>query len=181
MKRTLLVLLLAFVLLTGCGQSTGKYDTNTDVPKDNPAFPPLTTSWVIDQTGLLSSDIIVSGDAVLNRLKEDGIAEVVVVVISGVTDPVTWATHYGRWLGLGKTGLSTNGGNNGLVWLIRPDVNGDRITVSPGRGLPDFTTEDSGAIMDQAKDYIDFNNFNRGVQIIVTETDRRLRELAKQH
>ncbi len=83
----------------------------------------------------ISEPIIAETDAICQKLKEDGIAEVVVVLIDGVKQPEDWATHYGRWLGLGKKGLSTEGGNNGLVWLIRPDA-AEKLTVSVGRGLP---------------------------------------------
>lgn len=163
-------------LLAGCQRQTAAYDPNTAVPKGDPGFPALTTSWVIDEAGVLSSATISHGDDICQRLQDEGIAEVVVVVIRGVKHPDEWATRYGRWLRLGGKGLSTEGGNNGVVWLIRPDAD-LRMTVSVGRGLPEFTASDYGQIMDTAKDYLNFGNFDAGVLRIVEGTDKRLRAI----
>jgi uncharacterized membrane protein YgcG len=178
MRRSLVLrgLLFALLVLGACRGGSQRYDENTSVPKGDPAFPPLTTSWVIDKTGILSEPVIAAGDAVFEKLKTDGVAEVVVIVINGVKQPEDWATHYGRWLGLGESGLSTEGGNNGLVWLIRPDAQ-EKLTVSVGRGLPRFTTVDYGPIMDTAVEYMNFNNYDKGVMTLVTKTDEVLRRI----
>lgn len=178
MKKIIsLLLLIGLIYLGGCAPTASKpYDANTTVPKGDPAFPPLENFWVIDKAGVLSQAAIDDGDAVCQRLKEDGIAEVVVVIIKGVKQPDLWATHYGRWLKLGSKGYSTEGGNNGVVWLVRPDAK-DRITISVGRGLPEFSTVDYGEILDDAKDYINFNNFDKGVSVIIKETDETLRKV----
>jgi uncharacterized membrane protein YgcG len=177
-KIAIAAMCLAVSLLPGCRSASRSqpYDTNTAVPKGDPAFPALTDSFIVDRTGLLSQKTINENDAICRALQRDGVAEVVVVVIKGVNHPMDWATHYGRWLKLGRSGLSTEGGNNGVVWLIRPDA-ADRVTISVGRGLPKFATVDYGKIIDDAKDYLNFNNFDRGVEVIVQGTDRRLREL----
>ena len=169
---------LFFVLLalTACSGGSDRYDENISVPKGDPPFPPLTTSWVIDKAGVLSDPVIAAGDAMCEKLKTDGVAEVVVVVITGVKQPEDWATHYGRWLGLGKKGLSTEDGNKGLVWLIRPDAR-EKLTVSVGRGLPGFTTVDYGPIMDGTVEYFNFNNYDTGVMTLVTQTDQVLRKI----
>jgi uncharacterized membrane protein YgcG len=169
---------LVFVLLTlaACKGGSDRYDENMSVPKGDPPFPPLTTSWVIDTAGVLSDPVIAAGDAICEKLKTDGVAEVVVVVIAGVKQPEDWATHYGRWLGLGKKGLSTEGGNKGLVWLIRPDAR-EKLTVSVGRGLPGFTTVDYGPIVDSTVEYLNFNNYDKGVMTLVTQTDQVLRRI----
>ncbi len=171
--RCLLVVLLAF---GACRSGGDRYDPNVSVPKGDPAFPALTASWVIDKAGVLSDPVIAEGDAVCEKLKRDGIAEVVVVVIAGVKQPGDWATHYGRWLGLGKKGLSTAGGNNGVVWLVRPDAE-EKLTVSVGRGLPGFTTVDYGPIVDSAVEYMNFNNYDKGITTLITQTDEVLRRV----
>ncbi len=178
MRMTRLVpLLLLSLAIGGCASTqTAPYDTNTAVPKGDPAFPALGQFWIIDKAGLLSSETIVTNDRICQKLQNDKVAEVVVVVITGVKQPVEWATHYGRWLKLGEKGLSTEGGNNGVVWLIRPDAD-ERVTVSVGRGLPKFTAIDYGKIMTDARDYLAFGNFDRAVSVIVTETNKKLREL----
>jgi len=167
-----------FVLLAlaACNSGRDRYDENVSVPKGDPPFPPLTTSWVIDKAGVLSDPVKAEGDAVCEKLKTDGVAEVVVVVIAGVKQPDAWATHYGRWLGLGKRGLSTEGGNNGVVWLIRPDAQ-DRLTVSVGRGLPGFTTVDYNPIINSTVEYLNFNNYDKGVTTLITQTDEVLRRV----
>jgi hypothetical protein len=176
MKRIAPFLLLALFLVSACGGKSERYDKNLSVPKGDPAFPPLAASWVIDAAGALSDSTIAAGDAICQRLKVDDVAEVVVVLIDGVKQPEDWATHYGRWLGLGKTGLSTEGGNKGLVWLIRPDAQ-EKLTVSVGRGLPGFTTVDYGPIIDEAIEYLNFNNYDKGVMTLIVRTDQVLRAI----
>jgi hypothetical protein len=182
--------LILLLLFAGCGGSSSggsgsnsgsvhsgaPYDTNVSVPKGDPNFPALGKSWIIDKVGVLSQATVQENDAVCQRLQDDKIAEVVVVIIRGVKQPDLWATHYGRWLKLGSKGYSTEGGNNGVVWLIRPEAQ-EKMTISVGRGLPEFTTVDYGKIMDDAKDYINFGNFDKGVGIIVAETDQTLRKI----
>ncbi|SYZ73424.1 hypothetical protein TRIP_C21542 [Candidatus Zixiibacteriota bacterium] len=171
------VLLLLLPIGMACGgKDSGRYDQNISVPEGDPAFPPLGTSWIIDNVNILSLETIRTGDAICQKLKEDGIAEMVVVLIDSVKHPVDWATHYGRWLGLGRKGMSTEGGNNGVVWLIRPDA-AEKLTISVGRGLPQFATTDYGAIMDNTIEYFNFGNFDRGVVELVQETDKVLRNI----
>ena len=100
----------------------------------------------------------------------------VVLIQTGIKQPERYATHYGRWLKLGKKGPSTEGGNNGVVWLIRPDAE-QKMTISVGRGLPRFTSSDYGVVMEKAKEYINFHNYDVGVLIIIEETHKRLKEL----
>jgi len=152
------------------------YDSNVSVPKGDPPFPPLGNSWIIDKVGVLSEDIIIKGDAICQALKEENIAEMVVLIQIGIKHPEKYATHYGRWLKLGRKGKSIEGGNNGIVWLIRPDAK-FKITISVGRGLPRFTSSDYGEIMEKAKEYLNFNNYDKGVMIIIEETAKKLREL----
>jgi uncharacterized membrane protein YgcG len=176
MKTIVCCLLCALLCMAACTGGNDRYDKNVSVPKGDPAFPPLAATWVIDAAGALSDSAIMVGDAICQRLKTDDVAEVVVVLINGVKQPEDWATHYGRWLGLGKKGLSTEGGNKGLVWLIRPDAP-EKLTVSVGRGLPGFTTVDYGPIMDDAIEYFNFNNYDKGVMTLIVRTDQVLRTI----
>jgi len=176
MKRRILLCLFALLCVASCTKSGDRYDKNVSVPKGDPAFPPLAASWVIDKAGVISDPVIADGDAICERLKTDDVAEVVVILINGVKQPEEWATHYGRWLGLGKKGLSTEGGNKGLVWLIRPDAE-QKLTISVGRGLPQFATVDYSPIIDSAVEYFNFNNYDRGVMTLIIQTDQVLRRI----
>jgi uncharacterized membrane protein YgcG len=173
-----LILVAIALSITLCGCSAEKQgstiDQNTSVPKGDPGFPPLGQYWVIDKTNLLSKETIEKADTICQKLQDDGVAEVVVAVIGGVKHPQDWATHYGRWLKLGKKGRSTQGGNNGIVWLIRPEAD-EKIFISVGRGLPRFTSRDYSRIIGKAVDYINFGNLDRGVEVLIEETDREIR------
>lgn len=175
LRKNLFFILLTILIVTFCHKETS-YDENTEVPKGDPAFTPLANSWIIDNVGVLSKETKDFGYSIFNKLKEDGIAEVVLLVQNGVKHPEDYATHYGRWLKLGRKGLSTEGGNNGLVWLIQPDAD-EKITISVGRGLPKFTSSDYGKIMEEAKDYFNFHNYDKGVRKIVEGTGGILREI----
>lgn len=165
--------IITFGLLFFLACQDGRYDRNDSVPKGDPAFTPLSHSWVIDNAGVLSRESRERAHLICQEMQDQGLAEVVILIQNRVKNPVEYATHYGRWLGLGKKGLSTAGGNNGIVWLIRPDA-AERITVSVGRGLPGFTAVDYGRIMAAAKDYVNFNNFDRGVEEIASGTYQTL-------
>jgi hypothetical protein len=171
----------AFLLLFlfACSGRDGPSDRNVAVAKGEPSFTPLGTYWTIDNMNpkALEHETVVTSDAILQRLKEEGIAEVVIIVQPGVrSNAADWATKYGRWLGLGRRGLSTDDGNRGLVWLIRPDAD-QKVTVSVGRGLPKFTSSDYGPILERVAEYLNFGNVDKGVMVISQETDRILRQL----
>jgi hypothetical protein len=60
--------------------------------------------------------------------------------------------------------------------LIRPDAS-EKLTVSVGRGLPGFTTVDYGPIMDEAIEYLNFGNYDKGVMTLIVRTDQVLRAI----
>lgn len=183
MKRRHLLLIIVLVLIVaalpaGCGKkkSAGSTDTNVSVPKGDPPFTALTDSWIVDNVGVTEPSALQEASRICQKLQDDGIAEVVVLIQNGVKHPADYATHYGRWLRLGKTGLSTEGGNNGLVWLVRPDAD-EKMIYSIGRGLPRLTSGHMVDIMNAAKDYVNFNNYDGGVLELVRRTDEQLRSL----
>ena len=63
-----------------------------------------------------------------------------------------------------------------MVWLIRPDSD-MKMTYSIGRGLPKFTSTDADAVMEEAMDFMNFNNYDQGVLALLQATNERLREL----
>lgn len=178
-KLTMLTAILLMLFTVGCDKKSsnvGSTDQDTSVPTDDPSFTSLTTSWVIDNVGVMDKKVIAKCHKICQNLQDDGMAEMVVLIQNGVKHQSDYATHYGRWLGLGKKGLSTEGGNNGVVWLIRPDAV-EKMTYSIGEGLPELVSGYMVDIMNKAKDYLNFNNYDQGVLVLVQETDKKLREL----
>jgi uncharacterized membrane protein YgcG len=179
MKTFLAISVLVLVTLPACDKkesSAGTDEQNTSVPKGDPPFSPLGTSWIIDNAGVMDKRVVAQCHAICQKLQDDGVAEVVVLVQPHVKHPADYATHYGRWLKLGEKGLSTEGGNNGLVWLIIPDAD-EKMWYSRGRGLPRLTSNLLVDIMNKAKDYLNFNNYDQGILMLVQETDKQLREI----
>ena len=178
MKKIIFASLLLAFCCCNSDESSNMDSLNADVPKGDPAFTPLTTSWVIDKPEVMDEKYVSQCHSICKKLQDDGIAEMVVLIQNGVKHPADYSTHYGRFLKLGKKGQSTQGGNNGIVWLIRPDAE-EKMTYSIGRGLPLLTSDRMVDIINKAKDYINFNNYDSGVLSIVQETDKTLRGLYK--
>jgi uncharacterized membrane protein YgcG len=174
----LVLALAATVLLVACEKkgSGGSTDENVSVPKGDPPFTALSDSWVIDNVGVMQQDAVLECHRICQKLQDDGIAEMAVLIQNGVKHPADYATHYGRWLKLGTRGLSTAGGNNGLVWLIRPDAD-EKMTYSIGRGLPKMTSSRMVDIMNEVKEYVNFGNYDTGVLLLVQKTDEQLRTI----
>lgn len=178
MKKWLIACLaVALTFIAGCERKGGGgTDENASVPSGDPPFPPLTTSWVIDNVGVMEKGPVDKCHKICQQLRDKGVAEMVVLIQNGVKHPSEYATHYGRWLKLGAKGLSTQGGNNGLVWLIRPDAD-EKMTYSIGRGLPLLTSNHMVDIMNKAKEYLNFNNYDQGVTLLVQETEQQLSQI----
>lgn len=180
MRTFLAASLLFLAVIPACDKkesSAGTDEENTSVPKGDPPFTLLGTSWVIDNAGVMDKKVVAQCHAICQKLQDDGVAEVVVLIQPRVKHPADYATHYGRWLKLGGKGLSTEGGNNGLVWLIIPDAADEKMWYSRGRGLPKLTSSRLVDVMNKAKDYLNFSNYDRGVLALIEETDKQLREI----
>lgn len=169
-----LIFLIAAVFSAGCVSQQSDYDPNKELPPGEPAFPPQQVYGIVDPHNILSQKTAEESFAILDKLKKDGIAEVTVLIQIGVKNPETYATRYGRYIGLGEKGR-----NNGLVWLIRPDVEPEkyRMTYSIGRGLPKLTDSDLGDVMYAVADPINFGDYDSGVLALVKGTDQKLREI----
>lgn len=178
-KTPLAVLAMAIILLAassipGCVQQSA-VDPNAEVPPGDPAFPPQKEYGIHDPYHVLSSQTIDDANKILERLSDQHIAQIAVLIQYGVHHPDDYATHYGRHIELGEIDR-----DNGLVYLIRPDADPQegRITVSIGRGLPKFTAVDAHQIMKEASmDYINNGDYDQGVLNLIKNTDNRLREI----
>lgn len=173
--KKILFLALAVILLVSCGAG-GPPDPTTAVPAGEPPFPLFHGMWVIDTTNSLPRESIDQANATLQKLRDENIAEVVIVVVRGVKDGVTWSTRYGRFIKLG--GEETN---NGLVYLVRPDAAvGERIIYSVGRGLPRFTSAKVTEALDKgAVGAVNSGNYAAGIVALAQGTDEVLRSLYK--
>ncbi len=169
------IFLILLLFLTACTQSA-VYDPNVSVPSGDPAFPPGRQYGVIDPYYYLNKSSVSNSLVIIDGLKKDGLAEIVVLIQEKVKHPEEYATHYGRYIGLGEKEK-----NNGLVWLIRPDVRPEenRITYSIGRGLPRLTSSDLVEVMLEAAPLINTGDFNDGVLTLVKGTDQKIREIYK--
>jgi hypothetical protein len=157
------------------------YDQVTDKPsQEDPDFPSITSDydpWVIDKAGVLKQSTIDKGDEIIGRIYDAGLAEVVVLIINGVkSNPVIYATRFGRNLGLGKAGMASEGAQNGLVWLITPDRD-LKVHISIGRGLPWFTSVDYDPIIKEGAECCNFGNYDDAVIYLLRETQNKLQEL----
>jgi len=169
----IIIFLIGFSIL-GCVQQE-PVDSNADVPTGDPPFPSQREYGIHDPNRIVSKQTIAIANEILERLNDDGIAQVAVLVQYNVHHPEDYATHYGRYIGLGHRDK-----DNGLVYLIRPDVDpkDKRITVSIGRGLPRFTAIDAHqAMKGAAMDYINMGDYDNGIMNLVKNTDKRLREI----
>ncbi len=187
MRKTCFLFVFLALLFNACSKDeqadqqmpeASKYGDQARVLTGEPAFPALEKSWIIDKANAVSLEVERTADAVLQSLQDDGLAEVVVLIITGVKKPGDYATQYGRFLQLGKAGPASDGGNRGIVWLVRPDAD-EKMTISVGRGLPGFTSQDYGEIMDAVGDYCQFNNYDKCVQRLAEKTSEVLRRLQK--
>jgi len=169
----LLIILVAF-LFTAC-EVGGPPDSSSAVPSGDPDFPPFQGNWVIDTTNSIPKETIAQASAVLQKLRDDGLAETVIVIVKGVNHPETWTTHYGRAIKLGNAET-----DNGLVWLIRPDAGKDEhIVYSVGRGLPKFTSSKVTEASKEASDLANQGKYVEAVTALAKGTDRILRDVYK--
>lgn len=174
---TLLALLIVGLLLAACTSTPAPELTSesTNVPAGDPPFPSFNGSWIIDTTGTIDQATIASANATLQKLRDDGIAEVAILIIRNVKNPETYATRFGRVIKLGSSVT-----NNGFVYMIRPDVApGGRLTSSVGRGLPLVTELTVTNATANAIRSINSGNFSAAVSSLVTDTNTQLRSLYK--
>ncbi len=159
-------------LIIACRNSDSGGDADASVPKGDPQFPAMGTSRIIDHEQMLSDSVVAFSDQVLRKLKTDGIAEVVIVVINGVKQQELWAAHYGRRLGMGKD----TPGNHSIVWLICPDAR-LKLTISIDTSRTKLTSDDYVPMMKQTAMLLNSGNYSEGVLTLTRSTDSVLRHV----
>lgn len=168
----IIIFLTLSVALTACGIEAGPPADDQAVPSGDPPFPAFQGSWVIDTTGQISQETIQQTNTILEKMRTDGIAEVVIVVINGVNHPELYATRLGRHLQLGSTET-----DNGLVYLVRPDASNDEhLIYSVGRGLTAFTSGRITDAMREASEMANNGDYASAVLSLAQGTDTVIRQ-----
>jgi len=180
MKRIFLFLvcLTVVLILVAC-----RSPSDSLKPKEGqPAFPPLGQYWVIDNGCHFRQETVETADATFEQLRQDRIAEVVVICQTGVVnrgslnDELIWTRDWGRWAGLGD-----KEDERAMIWLIRPDVppEEDRVTIEVSLWLYWYTASDYTSVLDEAANYANWDDFDGVLESIARNTDTKLRELVE--
>jgi hypothetical protein len=168
--------------LASCSVDNTTGSVNESIKPDNgqPDFPGLEKYWVIDSDHYIKQETIDFADPVLEKIRQDGIAEVVIIIQKGIVnkgpfnDEKIWAMNWGRWAKLGD-----KEDQRAIVWLIRPDVKPEenRVTIEISTHLTWYTAVDYSPALEEAAEYANVNDFDGAVQSLIRNTDEVLRKL----
>jgi hypothetical protein len=133
------------------GGMAGRY-----AARGQPAFPALGQYWIIDDGCSFDLEKVKIADAMFEKLRTDGIAEVAVVCQTGIVDKggtnddKIWLRDWARWAKMGSVQDS-----RAVVWLIRPDVKPteQRVAVEISRWLYWYTAIDYADGLTEAANY----------------------------
>ena len=145
-----------------------------------PAFPALGQYWIIDNGCSFDLEKVKIADAMFEKLRLDGIAEVALVCQTGIVDKggtnddKIWLRDWARWAKLGSVQDSRS-----VVWLIRPDAKPteQRVAVEISRWLFWYTAMDYADGLTEAANYTNAGDFNGALVSIARNTDEKLRQL----
>lgn len=171
--RLLLIVLLVVIAFVGC---TSVPEDQIGVPEGDPPFPVFTGEYIIDWTRQIPRETLVEANAILQQLRDEGIAEVFILVTNDITHPEQYATRMGRALELGDEET-----DNGLVYLLRPDAPTDQhIIYSVGRGLTGYTQIQVTEASAEASTLANQQEVGAALLSLVQGTDEQLRKLHAQ-
>ena len=145
-----------------------------------PAFPALGQYWIIDNGCSFDLEKVKIADAMFEKLRTDGIAEVAIVCQTGIVDKggtnddKIWLRDWARWAKMGSVQDSRS-----VVWLIRPDAKPteQRVAVEISRWLFWYTAMDYADGLTEAANYTNAGDFNGALVSIARNTDEKLRQL----
>ncbi len=185
-------LLLFMVLLSACAGIISATPTPTAAPEwesgnpreGQPDFPELSQYWVIDNGCGFDRQKIRTADAMFEKLRNEGIAEVAIICQPGIVDkgPTNndkiWLRDWGRWAKMGDADTDRS-----VVWLIRPDAKEEeqKVTVEVSRWLYWYTAMDYAETLKVASNYANVKDYNGALVAITRGADHRLRQLWETH
>ena len=167
--------------LAGTPAPTATVEWQPGMPRaGQPAFPALGQYWIIDNGCNFDIENVQTADAMFEKLRTDGIAEVAVVCQTGIVnngatnDDKIWLRDWARWA---KMGSSQD--NRSVVWLIRPDAKTgeDSVSIELSRWLYWYTAIDYAGALKEAANYANTGDFNGALVSIARNTDEELRQL----
>jgi hypothetical protein len=149
-----------------------------------PAFPALGQYWIIDNGCNFDLEKVKIADAIFEKLRLEGIAEVALICQTGIldkggtNDEKIWLRDWARWAKMGSAEDSRS-----VVWLIRPDVKPEeyRVAVEISRWLYWYTAIDYADGLQEAANYANAGDFNGALVSIARNTDEKLRQLWVTH
>ena len=187
-KRTGIYLTCYCLVITLMGCSTPVWTTSTPtvewqegMPRPGqPAFPALGRYWIIDNGCSFDLEKVKIADAMFEKLRLDGIAEVAIICQKGIVDKggtnndKIWLRDWARWTKMGSVQ-----DDRSVVWLIRPDAKPEeqRVSIEISRWLYWYTAIDYSASLDEAANYANVGDYDEALVSIARNTDEKLRRL----
>jgi hypothetical protein len=169
------------LLFTPTPASTPTAEWQEGMPRDGqPAFPALGRYWVIDNGCGFDPQKVKIADALFEKLRTDGIAEVAVICQTGIVDKggtndeKIWLRDWARWAKMGEVEEARS-----VVWLIRPDAGKteQRISVEISRWLYWYTAIQYADGLNEAARYANAGDTDGALVAIARNTDEKLRLL----
>lgn len=162
-------------------QPTSTTEWQAGLPREGqPAFPKLGQYWVVDEGCNFNREKVRTADAMFEKLRTDGIAEVAIVCQKGIVDngatnnEKIWLRDWARWAKIGDVE-----DDRAVVWLIRPDAQaeGQVVTVEVSRWLFWYTAIDYADTINEAANYANQKDFDGALVAIARNTNEKLRQL----
>ena len=191
-KRTGIYLTCYCLVITLMGCSTPVWTTSTPtvewqegMPRPGqPAFPALGRYWIIDNGCSFDLEKVKIADAMFEKLRLDGIAEVAIICQKGIVNKggtnndKIWLRDWARWAKMGSAQDSRS-----VVWLIRPDAKPEeqRVSVEISRWLFWYTAMNYADSLKEAANYANAGDYNGALVSIARSTDEELRQLWVTH
>ena len=149
-----------------------------------PAFPALGQYWIVDNGCNFDLEKVKIADAMFEKLRLDGIAEVAVICQTGIVDKggtnddKIWLRDWARWAKMGSAQ-----DDRSVVWLIRPDARPDeqRVSIEISRWLYWYTAIDYADCLGEAANYANAGDFNGALVSIARNVNEELRQLWTTH